>query len=52
MKEVKFEHYNISYRDENMWAYLGNGFVEAEVKQDRDSLAPYVRNGDNPWVVG
>jgi hypothetical protein len=34
-----------------MWAYLGNGQVEAEVTKDFKNLAPYMRNEDVPWTI-
>jgi hypothetical protein len=51
IKEVKYEHYDIRYRNNNMWAFLGNGRVEVEVKGDLDKLAPYMRNSDTPWEI-
>lgn len=54
IKEVKYEHYDIRYRDEgNMWAFLGNGRVKAEVegKRNANRLAPYIRNTDTPWTI-
>ncbi|OCL13540.1 FAD/NAD(P)-binding domain-containing protein [Glonium stellatum] len=51
MKEVKYEHYNIRYRNKNMWAYLGNERVRAEIVQDAGKLAPYMRNSDVPWTI-
>jgi hypothetical protein len=51
LKKVKYEHYDIRYRNNNMWAYLGNGQVEAEVLHDMDKLAPYMRNTDIPWEI-
>lgn len=50
IKEVKYEHYNFRYRT-NMWEYLGNGQVEAEIKHDLDNLTPYMRNQDIPWDI-
>ena len=34
-----------------MWAFLGNGRVEAEVTRDLQKLAPYMRNADVPWEL-
>jgi hypothetical protein len=50
LKEVKYEHYNFRYHT-NMWAYLGNGQIEAEVKHDLPNLTPYMRNEDVPWII-
>ncbi|KAJ5951521.1 uncharacterized protein N7479_009934 [Penicillium vulpinum] len=51
MKEVRWEHYDIRYKSDNMWAFLGNGRVEAEVLKDTSRLAPYMRIGDVPWEI-
>lgn len=51
IKEVKWEHYDHRYRSRNMWSYLGNGRVRAEVLRDVDKLAPYMRNADVPWEI-
>jgi hypothetical protein len=49
IREVRWDHYDVRYKSSNMWAFLGNGRVEAEVKRDVDKLAPYMRNADVPW---
>jgi len=49
IKEPKYEHYNYTYKNSNMFAYLGNGRLEAEWKQQVDKLAPYIRNEDTEW---
>jgi len=51
MQDPKFEDFDIRYFNKNMWAFLGNGFVEAEVKRDKSRLAPYIRNSDVPWNI-
>ncbi len=51
MKEVKYEHYDFRYFNKNMWAYLGNGRIEAEVLHDIPKLAPYMRNADVEWTI-
>ncbi|EXJ56038.1 hypothetical protein A1O7_08969 [Cladophialophora yegresii CBS 114405] len=51
IKEVKWEHYDHRYRKSNMWSYLGNGRVKAEVLKEVDKLAPYMRNADVPWEI-
>ncbi|KAE9965383.1 hypothetical protein BLS_007682 [Venturia inaequalis] len=51
IKEVKFEHYDIRYKNGNMWAFLGDGRVEAEVNHDLEHLTPYVRNEDVPFDI-
>lgn len=50
IKEVRYDHYEIRYWNQNMWAFLGNGRVEAEVTRDLGKLAPYMRNEDSPWT--
>jgi hypothetical protein len=49
IKDPKYEHYNYKYHDDNMFAYLGNGRIEAEWKKEVHKLAPYIRNSDVPW---
>lgn len=34
-----------------MWAYLGDGRIEAESKLDIKNMAPYVRAKDVSWTV-
>lgn len=51
MKEVKYEHYDFRYFNKNMWGYLGNGRIEAEVFHDIPKLAPYMRNSDVEWTI-
>ncbi|KAL2436581.1 FAD-binding monooxygenase tazF [Exophiala dermatitidis] len=48
---VRWEHYDFRYFGNNMWEFLGNGRVEAEMTNDIDGLAPYIRNEDTPWSV-
>lgn len=50
MQEVKYEHYDLRYFNQNMWAYLGNGFI-GEPEDQKIDYAPYVRNSDVPWKV-
>lgn len=50
IKEVKWEHYDHRYNG-NMWSYLGNGRVKAEITKDIEKLAPYMRNSDVPWDI-
>ena len=51
IKEVRWDHYDVRYRNRNMWAFLGNGRVEAEVTKDLGKLAPYMRNEDSRWEL-
>lgn len=50
-KEPRYEHYDIRYKNDNMWSFLGNGRVEAEMKHDLENLTPYMRNEDVPWEI-
>jgi hypothetical protein len=49
VKEVKFEHYDIRYRNNNMWASLGIGRVDAKVNHDLECLTPYIRDEYVPF---
>ena len=51
IKDVKWEHYDHRYNSGNMWSYLGNGRVKAEIFKDIEKLAPYMRNADVPWEI-
>ena len=51
MQDVRWEHYTIHYHTKNMWSFLGNGRIEAEVLGDRSKLAPYIRNADTSYVI-
>lgn len=51
IKYVRWEHYDLRYNNQNMWTFLGNGRVEAEISKDASRLAPYMRNEDVPWVI-
>ena len=51
MKVVRWEHYNLRYLNDNMWSFLGNGRVEAEIMKDPLRLAPYTRQEDVPWTI-
>lgn len=49
IREPKYEHFMFKYRNKNMFAFLGNGRIEAEAKRQMDRLAPYIRDSDKPW---
>ncbi|KFZ16841.1 hypothetical protein V502_04873 [Pseudogymnoascus sp. VKM F-4520 (FW-2644)] len=54
LKEPRFEHYDIRYRSDNMWSFLGNGstVLEAEnIKGNPVDVAPYMRLHDHAWDV-
>ncbi|KAF4343941.1 hypothetical protein FBEOM_2098 [Fusarium beomiforme] len=54
MKTPRFEDFNITYMNDNMWAFLGNGRTQieelAEDGVDVD-LAPFIRDKDIPWEI-
>lgn len=55
--DPRYEHYNIRYRDSNMWSFLGNGKVKAEIEKPTDrkelmaSLATGMRNADTDFEI-
>ena len=52
LKTPRYEHYEMRYHDDNMWAFLGNGRTDLEVEFENGKqvdLAPYIRNEDGPW---
>lgn len=60
MMEPRFEHYNLRYWSQNMFAFLGNGRTEPEhlaqegklIGADMNRrLAPYLRNSDVPFEI-
>ena len=50
IREVHWEHYEHRYNG-NMWEYLGNGRVKAEIFKEFEKLAPYMRNSDVPYEI-
>ncbi|KIW11199.1 hypothetical protein PV08_10499 [Exophiala spinifera] len=48
---VRWEHYMFRYNQVNIWGFLGNGKVKAEVERDLAGLTPYIRNRDEPWSI-
>ncbi|CAK7202849.1 hypothetical protein SEUCBS139899_005576 [Sporothrix eucalyptigena] len=51
IKQPRYEDYTIHYKNDNMWAYLGNGKTLSEISPEGRDLAPYIRNTDTPWAV-
>lgn len=59
--EPKFEHYDLKYKNRNMWAFLGNGRTKPEMLKGTEGyaqgkellakLSPYIRNADVPFQV-
>lgn len=51
MSKVRFEHYSYEYHNKNMFAFLGNGFTEAQVEKDAARLATYMRAEDTEFEL-
>ncbi|KPM37428.1 putative sterigmatocystin biosynthesis monooxygenase stcW [Neonectria ditissima] len=51
IKEPRYEDYDIRYRFNNRFAFLGNGQVKANTTQSVEGLSTYIRNGDHDWNV-
>ncbi|KAH8714138.1 hypothetical protein BGZ61DRAFT_505107 [Ilyonectria robusta] len=51
IKDPRFEDYDIRYRFNNRFAFLGNGQVKANTTKSVEGLSTYVRNGDHDWNV-
>ncbi|KIX04809.1 uncharacterized protein Z518_05680 [Rhinocladiella mackenziei CBS 650.93] len=51
IQEVRWEHYEFRYNRKNVWAFLGNGRVKAEIENDVSRLTPYIRNSDDLWNI-
>lgn len=51
IKDPRFEDYDIKYRHNNRFAFLGNGEVKAHTQQSVEGLAPYIRSSDHEWCV-
>ena len=54
LKDPRFEHYDIRYRSDNMWSFLGNGSTVLEAQNFKGNpvdVAPYMRLNDHAWDV-
>lgn len=51
VKVVRWDHYDLRYKTNNMWSFLGNGLTEAQVKKDISRLSPYIRTEDTPFEI-
>ncbi|KAI1344236.1 cyclohexanone monooxygenase [Xylariaceae sp. FL0016] len=51
LKTPRWEHFDIGYMDDNMWAFLGNGRIRAEIQGDFEGMTAYLRNADTPWCI-
>ncbi|KAK5092888.1 hypothetical protein LTR24_004802 [Lithohypha guttulata] len=61
MGDPRYEHYNIEYKEKNMWSFLGNGRTKAEILKGTEGyatgqellekLTPYLRNEDCDFEV-
>jgi hypothetical protein len=46
IKKPRFEHYEIEYKDDNAWAFLGRGLTKTELEKKGVELAPHIRDED------
>ena len=54
IKVPRFEDYEIKYREEDMWSYLGDGRIGLELKREQGQdvdMAPFMRIRDEAWSV-
>lgn len=54
LKSPRFEDYDIKSREQNMWAYLGEGRTVTELRREKGEavdMAPFMRIHDEPWSV-
>ncbi|KIX92951.1 uncharacterized protein Z520_11427 [Fonsecaea multimorphosa CBS 102226] len=54
LRSPRYEHYDLRYESDNVWAFLGNGRTDLEWEHDNGrpvDLAPYIRNADVPWSL-
>jgi hypothetical protein len=55
MKHPRFEHYEMTYLDSNIFAFLGNGFTITETRCAKEGVAipvAYIRNEENDaWDI-
>ncbi|KAF5624805.1 sterigmatocystin biosynthesis monooxygenase stcW [Fusarium tjaetaba] len=54
MKTPRFEDFNITYRSDNIWDFLGNGRTQIEELAEEGfdvDLAPFIRDHDVPWSI-
>lgn len=51
IRDPRFEDYDIKYRFNNRFAYLGNGDVKATGGNDVRGLSTYIRADDQDWTV-
>ncbi|EXJ74764.1 uncharacterized protein A1O5_01459 [Cladophialophora psammophila CBS 110553] len=59
LRVPRYEHYDLRYEADNVWAFLGNGRTDLEWEHENNAndgarkvdLAPYIRNEDVPWSL-
>ncbi|KIW87486.1 uncharacterized protein Z519_11809 [Cladophialophora bantiana CBS 173.52] len=59
LRVPRYEHYDLRYEADNVWAFLGNGRTDLEWEHENNGsdgarkvdLAPYIRNEDVPWSL-
>ncbi|KAH7089256.1 hypothetical protein FB567DRAFT_493912 [Paraphoma chrysanthemicola] len=50
LRKPLYEHYEFEYEDnDNVWAFLGNGFTKNDELGTTESLTPFIRNADTAW---
>jgi len=49
LRTPRFEHYDIQYKNDNLWSFLGNGWTDKELNPEGADITPYIRNSDDPW---
>ena len=54
LRTPRYEHYDLRYHGDNIWAFLGNGRTDLEIEHENGrevDLAPYIRNEDTTWTL-
>ncbi|EXJ70263.1 uncharacterized protein A1O5_06331 [Cladophialophora psammophila CBS 110553] len=54
LRTPRYEHYDLRYLNNNVWAFLGNGRTDLELAHEKGQkvdLAPYIRDEDVPWTL-
>ncbi|KAK5079114.1 hypothetical protein LTR64_002465 [Lithohypha guttulata] len=51
IKTPRWEHFDITYMEDDPWAFLGSGRTKGEVDQDLEAMTPHIRLSDTPWEV-
>jgi len=51
ISKVRWEHYDLRYKTDNEWSFLGNGLTEAQATKNVARMTPYIRNADIPFEL-